>query len=161
VPYPTPRSRFVFVAGADFPQGGLFLPASDLTWTVQFQGMGATDSVGVDLFSPPVVGNDYTDYWQHDASGWSLRAIGTVSSDFAAKLEATAVGVPALKIAAYPPEAVLSWPGWATNYVLETSSSLAASATWTPLTNGVAGSNFILTNLPDSSPSFYRLRARR
>ena len=62
---PTGRSTFIFRAEADFPSGGLFIPADSMTWSVQFQGMGPTDTVGVDLYSPPTVGQGYPDYWQN------------------------------------------------------------------------------------------------
>jgi hypothetical protein len=78
------ENTFVFVAGADFPGGGLFLPSPRMTWSVQFQGMGATDSVGVDLYSPAVVGLDFTDYWERH-EGWLLRT-NLVSMDFAARM---------------------------------------------------------------------------
>ena len=38
------------------------LPSS-FTWTVQFSGLGAHDQVGVDLYSPPVIGQSYGDFW--------------------------------------------------------------------------------------------------
>ena len=46
---------------------------SNMTWSVQFSGLGVTDQAGVDLFSPPVVGGEYPDYWQNDAGVWSCR----------------------------------------------------------------------------------------
>ena len=88
---PTERSIFIFTAGSDFPDGGLFIPmpitTSNMTWSVQFQGMGATDSVGVDIYSPPAVGQDYPDYWQNDGTGWRLMTNG-VPMDFAARFYA-------------------------------------------------------------------------
>jgi hypothetical protein len=87
VPSPTDRSTFVFTEGADFPVGGLFLPSTDMTWSVQFEGMGATDSVGVDIYSPPTVGQDYPDYWENDG-GWQLLT-NSVPMDFAARMDAS------------------------------------------------------------------------
>jgi hypothetical protein len=88
---PTARSTAIF-QGTDFPAGGEFIPipitASNMTWSVQFEGMGATDSVGVDIYSPPVVGSDYPDYWQYDGGGWELLT-NTVPMNFAAYMEAT------------------------------------------------------------------------
>jgi hypothetical protein len=88
---PTDRSTFVFTEGADFPAGGLFLPmlstVSNMTWSVEFQGMTLADSVGVDIYSPPTVGADYPDYWQNDGSGWALLT-NTVPMDFAARFYA-------------------------------------------------------------------------
>jgi hypothetical protein len=84
---PTARSIFIFTEGVDFPDGGLFLPSSDMTWSVQFQGMGATDSIGVDIYSPPVVGWDYPDYWESSNGSWQLLTNG-VPMDFAARFYA-------------------------------------------------------------------------
>jgi hypothetical protein len=93
VPAPTDRSTFIFNAGADFPAAGLFIPANDITWSVQFTGMGAGDEVGVDLYSPPVVGSDYPDYWEKNAGpGWTLKQqLSGVPSDFAALMRAESV----------------------------------------------------------------------
>jgi hypothetical protein len=94
---PTDRSTFEFTQGLDFPDGGLFIPADEITWSVQFQGMGATDSVGVDVYSPPVVGQDYPDYWENNG-GWTLLTNG-VPMDFAARMEANAT-IPEPSVAA-------------------------------------------------------------
>ena len=96
---PTPRSTENFTAGSDFPAGGLLIPlpstVSNMTWSVQFQGMGAGDAAGVDIYSPPVVGQDYPDYWQNDGTGWVLLT-NTVPMDFAAKMEASQVPEPSV-----------------------------------------------------------------
>jgi hypothetical protein len=84
---PTDRSTFTFSEGADLPVGGLFIPTDDMTWSVEFTGMGLTDTVGVDIYSPPVVGSDWPDYWQNNG-GWSLLT-NVVPMDFAAKMDAT------------------------------------------------------------------------
>jgi len=87
---PTARDIFTFVAGIDFPSGGLPITSPDITWTVQFTGMGPTDSVGVDLYSPPTVGTevgDFGDYWQYNG-GWTLRTnTAGVAMDFGAYME--------------------------------------------------------------------------
>jgi hypothetical protein len=92
VPSPTDRRTFVFTAGSDgIPLGGLPITNDDITWTVQFSGMGAGDSVGVDLYSPPVVGaekGDFGDYWQYDG-GWSLLTNSIGPMDFGATMQAT------------------------------------------------------------------------
>ena len=80
------RNTFVFTAGADFPNGGLFLPATDMTWSVQFSGMAGTDEAGVDIYDPVVAGSNFPDYWEHDAGGWTLRT-NVVNMNFAAKFE--------------------------------------------------------------------------
>jgi hypothetical protein len=98
---PTPRSTIVFsVATGDFPSTGLFLPSSDITWTVQISGLGATDSVGLDLYSPPTVGGDYPDYWQNSGSGWQLLT-NTIPMNFGARMFASAEPVPEPSWAAF------------------------------------------------------------
>jgi hypothetical protein len=89
VPGVTSRNTFEFTPGADnIPVGGLFIPASEFTWTVQFRGMDGGDVVGLDIYSPPSVGQDYPDYWQNNG-GWQLMTNGVVSSmDFAARIQA-------------------------------------------------------------------------
>ena len=84
---PTTRNTFVFTAGADFPAGGLFVPGNEMTWSVQFSGMGANDEVGVDIYNPVVVGQNYPDYWQNSGGGWSLMT-NSVPMNFAAYMEA-------------------------------------------------------------------------
>jgi sugar lactone lactonase YvrE len=68
--------------------------------------------------------------------------------------------VPVLKIALSRNEAVLVWAGSATNYVLETTSTLGLDASWVPLTNGVVtvGDTMVLTNRLNMFGAFYRLR---
>ena len=70
---PTPRSTFVFTAGSDFAAGGLYVPSSDITWSVQFTGLGTGDDLGVDIYSPPTVGSDFPDWWENTGSGWTLN----------------------------------------------------------------------------------------
>ncbi|MEI6395291.1 MAG: PEP-CTERM sorting domain-containing protein [Verrucomicrobiota bacterium] len=71
---PTARSVLTFAQGADnIPIGGFQVLASEMTWSVQFRGMGATDSLGVDIYNPPTVGMDYPDYWQNNSlRDWTL-----------------------------------------------------------------------------------------
>jgi hypothetical protein len=87
----TGRSTLNFTAGSDnIPVGGLFLPSSDMTWTVQFRNMAGTDTVGVDLYSPPTIGTevgDFGDYWENDG-GWLLMTNTVSRMDFAAKFDA-------------------------------------------------------------------------
>jgi hypothetical protein len=85
---PTARSTLIFTAGSDFPSGGLFIPVDGTTWSVQFQGMAAEDFVGVDLYSPPVIGMSYPDYWENNG-GWRLQT-NVVPMDFGARMYAIA-----------------------------------------------------------------------
>ena len=94
VPSPSPRSTFVFsTAGGDFSSGGLLLPVvSNMTWTVQFQGMGLGDSVGVDMYGPPTVGQNFGDFWQRVGTSWILttNSLTPPYAGFAADMTATA-----------------------------------------------------------------------
>lgn len=82
----------IYFSGADFPTGTL-LPSSSMTWTVQFQGLGAGDVVGLDLYNPPVVGEavgDFGDYWQNDGAGnWTLLTNSAGIMNFGATMQAT------------------------------------------------------------------------
>ena len=87
---PTARNTLAFAAGSDFPSTGLFIPTDDMTWSVQFSGMGATDSVGVDLYYPATVGQTYGDYWAFNGSSWLLETNSEApASSFGAYMEAT------------------------------------------------------------------------
>lgn len=70
---PTERSTMNFNAGLDFPVDGLFLPTADMAWSIQFRGIEGTDLLGVDLYSPPSVGQNPIDYWLRVGEGWELR----------------------------------------------------------------------------------------
>jgi hypothetical protein len=54
----------------------------------------------------------------------------------------------------------LSWPGWMSNYVIETSSQVTESIPWIPITNlpTLAGSNVTLDLSTSGPAAFYRLR---
>jgi len=84
---PTERSTFVFSAGSDFPSTGLFIPVNEMTWSVQFQGLGLTDQLGVDIYGPATIGLTSPDYWANNGGTWSLLANGS-PMNFAAILEA-------------------------------------------------------------------------
>jgi hypothetical protein len=55
---------------------------------------------------------------------------------------------------------VLAWPAAATNYIIETSSTIGPDAYWAPVTGAslVNGDTFILTNSPSVPAAFFRLR---
>ena len=57
----------------------------NFTWTVQFSGLGEHDRVGVDLYSPPVIGRSYGDFWLRTDEGWQLREIAGLPTDIAAR----------------------------------------------------------------------------
>jgi hypothetical protein len=94
VPGPTTRSTFVFGAGDFGPSGFVDLTGiSNMTWTVQFQGLGAGDSLGVDLYGPPTVGGNFGDFWQKVGTSWMLTTNSLVppNGSFAADMIAVAV----------------------------------------------------------------------
>ena len=76
---------------------GVVVP-KDFTWSVQFSSLGA-GSAGVPLYSPPTVGNNFTDYWVNTGSplfDWTLRGGPPPGPyDFQASFEGIAVPEPA------------------------------------------------------------------
>lgn len=86
---PTTRSTINFTEGVDFIPGGIFIPTTDISWGVQFRGMGSGDIVGLDLFDPPVIGGSLDDYWSRESGEWILRqSTGDIPINFAARFEA-------------------------------------------------------------------------
>lgn len=85
------RSTVQFLAGVDFALGGLFLPVTDITWTVQFQGYG-DDNLGLTIYNPPTVGSNFDDFWTRPGATWQLQtnSIGEtiIPMNFAARFEA-------------------------------------------------------------------------
>ncbi len=159
---PTERNILVFTPGADFPADGVYLPSTEMTWSVQFRGMEETDVAGIDFYSPAVTGADYPDYWQrpNQKSSWTLMT-NTVPTDFAAKMQATTLpesGSPFVAINRLPAnQALVYWPGWATNYVLEAGSALG---TWNAVSTGITwkDNNWELTTpVTAGGAEFYRL----
>ena len=87
----------------------------------------------------------------------ALSSLWTTRTFFVAKVEPFA---PTLKIIRNPGQVVLAWPPWATNYQLETTSTLLTPAAWSAVTNRpflVAGEN-VATNDMNNPRSFYRLK---
>jgi hypothetical protein len=68
--------------------------------------------------------------------------------------------IPTLQIELAGNQAVLSWPGSASNYVLETQVALLPGQPWSSLTNGIAlvSGRFALSRPLTSTSGFYRLR---
>lgn len=69
------------------------------------------------------------------------------------------IGVPPLQVSAVGKQLVVSFPAWATNFVLETSTKFGPGAAWFPLTNASsAGPNTLaVTNEARLAAAFYRL----
>jgi sugar lactone lactonase YvrE len=70
--------------------------------------------------------------------------------------------IPSLQILLANHRAVITWPASATNFVLETSLTLTANASWTALTNGVTTNldRLVWTNNSTAQAAFYRLHKR-
>jgi hypothetical protein len=159
----TERSVLRYTTPGDLPPDGLLIPVSEMTWSVQFRGLGLGDSAGVDLYGPLTVGQNYPDYWVRRVSGWQLETNSATAIKFAGKFQASTapvVTLPSLKISSIPGKAVVSWPGWADNYELQLTSTLVG-APWTVITSGIyaAGESFVFTNtVAPGSKAFFRLR---
>jgi hypothetical protein len=85
---PTPRATLTFT---DF-QTDVVLPLTvdlpdSFTWTVEFTGLGVTDTAGVTIYSPPVIGTSFDDYWVNESGTWTLQT-NVVAIDFAAQFSA-------------------------------------------------------------------------
>ncbi len=56
---------------ADF--GSSIILPETFTWTVKFGNLNSGDEIGLDIYSPPLVGSSSRDYWIDMGSGWELR----------------------------------------------------------------------------------------
>ena len=91
---PAHHGTLTLSVGSQLPAEGLFLPASDITWSIQFQGV-TNGTAGVRIFSPPVVGSDTPYCWYNAGYGWfQTTPTHGESIDFLAVLEATEVPEP-------------------------------------------------------------------
>src|ERR1035437_2952844 len=71
----------------NFP-AGLLLP-TNFTFAVTFQALLGPDEVGVALFNPVTVGQNYPDYWLNTPTGWELLTNSVVPVNFAARFDGT------------------------------------------------------------------------
>jgi hypothetical protein len=64
------------------------IPNASFTWAVEFAGIGAGETAGLTRYSPPTIGNNFTDYWERNAQGqWELRAsLDGKNMDFGAQI---------------------------------------------------------------------------
>jgi hypothetical protein len=90
---PTPRQTLNF--GPDDFGAGVMIPGNQMTWSVEFSGFIGNDRAGVDLYSPPTIGNNYPDYWQRPTGGAWVLMTNVVAMDFGARLEAAVIPEPA------------------------------------------------------------------
>jgi hypothetical protein len=70
---------------------------------------------------------------------------------------------PSLVVLSLGRQVVLSWPLWASDYVLEHSDTVSNGSSWNVIgvQPATIGGSFVLTNLPAGQETFYRLRQSR
>jgi uncharacterized repeat protein (TIGR03803 family) len=114
-------------------------------------GLTETNVDGANPYSTLLKGNDGRFYGLTSAGG--PNGSGTVFS-FAPPL--------VLQINATNGLVALTWPASATNFVLETSSTIVTSTAWTLLTNGITtvNNNLSLTLPASGGAAFFRLHAK-
>ena len=80
---------------------------TDFTWSIFFSGIENGEKAGVQIFSPPDIGNGFADYWDHTPTGWKLKTFGQTNVDFAARIEASPSAVTSACVP--PPPGLISW----------------------------------------------------
>jgi hypothetical protein len=65
-----------------------FTATNDITFTVQFSNVGATNA-GVDLYYPPTVGTNFGDMWVNTTNGWELEFNTNAPLGIGAQVEGT------------------------------------------------------------------------
>jgi hypothetical protein len=66
----------------------LYVAANGLTWTAQFSDLGEGGTAGVAIYTPPVIGGNFSDYWENDNGTWLLKTNAIGSMDFGATVGA-------------------------------------------------------------------------
>lgn len=80
---PSGRNTYLF----DLSSTSIILPES-FTWSVQFSGITGAEAAGPSIYNPPIVGNNYDDYWFNNAGAWQLRGSNGVPISFGAQISA-------------------------------------------------------------------------
>jgi hypothetical protein len=84
----TARNTLNFSTSDSSLPAGIALPER-FTFTVQFSGIEAGESAGVDLYDPPTAGESFPDYWYNDsAQGWQTRTNVSYPMNFGARIQA-------------------------------------------------------------------------
>lgn len=73
----------------------LYVPGDAFTWSVEFGGVTAQESVGLLYYDPPTVGTSAPYFWEKENGVWSAVATEDAGNNFAARVTA----VDALQIA--------------------------------------------------------------
>lgn len=68
--------------------------AASFTWTVQFSGVAASETVGLIMYAPPTVGTTFDDYWEKSGTGWVTKRLPPNNYSFGALAYAVAVPEP-------------------------------------------------------------------
>ena len=95
---PTPRAVLDFNSAALTSGNVLNLTGpvpNSFTWSVQFSGITAGESAGLDLYNPPTIGGNYDDYWDNNG-GWQYRFRGTNATPISFGASVSAVPEPAI-----------------------------------------------------------------
>jgi hypothetical protein len=80
---PSGRATYLF----DLTLANIVLP-DRFTWSVQFSGLDAGETIGVSIYDPPTVGNNFDDYWYNTGATWELRATNGIPINFGAQITA-------------------------------------------------------------------------
>jgi hypothetical protein len=67
---------------------------NSFTWTVQFSNVAASETVGLNMYSPPTVGSNFDDYWEKTSNGWVTKRLAGTAYSFGAIAYAVAVPEP-------------------------------------------------------------------
>ena len=70
------------------------LVPNSFTWTVQFSGVAASETVGLIMYAPPTVGTTFDDYWEKSGTGWVTKRLPPNNYSFGALAYAVAVPEP-------------------------------------------------------------------
>jgi len=125
---------------------------SNMTWSVQFRGMGENDYAGVDIYTPATTGQNYPEYWENLGNDlfpyWVLLTNSAAGPmDFAAQMEASDQPAPvnlerpALTAVKIGPNMLVSWPCDRVGWTLEAQTNapgagiVANGTSWHTITN--------------------------
>ncbi len=132
--------------------------ASDVTLTVQFQGMQGNDSVGLPLFSQPAVGSSHTGYWQNDGGGWQyLTNSAGYATGFGVEIQGTMASRQATEAITWTNPAPLIYGAALTYSQLNATANVPGSFAYSPASGAVlnAGTNLLsVVFTPSDGASF-------
>ena len=64
----------------------VFLPSNSFTFSVEFTGIGSTESVGLLYYDPPTVGSSDSYFWEKENGVWSAVATDDAGNNFGAQV---------------------------------------------------------------------------